>query len=517
MYKNIREEELKNKVSIDWFKDFDTTEILGNIDFTVYPKKKNNLFGKTPLLWAEAKKGNVDIVLMFVQLILTIGKARTFDKIMPPAFLGVFNFEKIGFIPYKDIQDIFYLNDFNWNVIPSNHLTKEFGIVKKQIEETLNKKTYIFSYDKEEYELKRFIKDNVANETFVNKIKIDKNNFMHIYLRWLEYIKPIIGVDWEKLKEKNILDSDFYIADLFVDDKDTENIHDDVTIRDNLFVVFEKEGYKISKENLKDIFDASIGIGNKEIYSQFWKQYKRPPVKEYQDYIIKRRDLLVPQDIRERKGAFFTPRKWVELSQKYIADYLGKDWEDEYYIWDCAAGTGNLLAGLSNKYHIYASTLDIADVNVLHERIKSGANLLEKHVFQFDFLNDEFSKLPLSLQKIINDEEKRKKLIVYINPPYAEVSSPGKNGKPEVNKSKTHEKYTNILGTAGREIYTQFLIKIYKEINHAIIDEFSKLKILQGSAFCNFRKVFNPKLEKIFLAPANTFDNVKGKFPIEAV
>jgi hypothetical protein len=48
-------------------------------------------------------------------------------------------------------------------------------------------------------------------------------------------------------------------------------------------------------------------------------------------------------------------------------------------------------------------------------------NLLENHVFQFDFLNDDFSKLPQSLQDIINDEGKGKKLIIYINPPYAEA------------------------------------------------------------------------------------------------
>ena len=88
--------------------------------------------------------------------------------------------------------------------------------------------------------------------------------------------------------------------------------------------------------------------------------------------IIERRDLLVPQDIRERKGAFFTPRKWVELSQKYLTDYLGQNWQDDYYIWDCAAGTGNLLAGLTNKYKIYASTLDQADISVMHERIDGG-------------------------------------------------------------------------------------------------------------------------------------------------
>lgn len=108
---------------------------------------------------------------------------------------------------------------------------------------------------------------------------------------------------------------------------------------------------------------------------------------------------------------------------------MGEDWQDEYYIWDCAAGTGNLLAGLTNKYHIFASTLDQSDVNAMHERIENGALLLHDYVFQFDFLNDEFSpiskggKLPDDLYNIITDEEKRKKLVMYINPPYAESGS----------------------------------------------------------------------------------------------
>ena len=518
-YKQIREEELKNKVGDDWFKAFDTTEILGNIDFTVFPKQ-DSLFGRTPLLWAEAKTGNYDIATMFVQLILTIGKARTFDKTLPPAFLGAFDFKKIAFVPYISVQDIFYLNDFNWNVTPSNHETKEFKLIKERIETTLKQSTYVYDYLKDEKELQAFIKNNIANATTKSKIKIDKNNFIPIYLRWLEIVKPIIDVKWDDLKKANIMDSDFYLADLFVDDNDTQGIDDDVSTRDNLFVVFQNQGYKIAKENIKQMFDATIGIKNKDTYLQFWKIYKRPPIKEFQDYIIERRDLLVPQDIRERKGAFFTPRIWVELSQKYLTDYLGENWQEEYYIWDCAAGTGNLLAGLTNKYNIYASTLDQADINVMHERIDHGANLLKNNVFQFDFLNDEFipisqgGKLPDSLFEIINNEEKRKKLVVYINPPYAEVSSVGDKGKAGVNLSKTHTKYSNELGGSGRELFAQFLIRIKIEIKGCLIGEFSTLKVFNGSAFNVFRNSFNAILLKGFIAPAYTFDNVKGKFPI---
>ncbi len=519
-YKNIREEELKNKIGVDWFKVFDTTEILGNIDFTVFPKQNKLFDGREPLLWAEAKTGNFDVTTMFVQLVLTIGKARTFDKTLPPAFLGAFDFKKIAFVPYINIQDIFYLNDFNWNVTPSNHETKEFLLIKERIEAILSQYTFIYDYEKDEKELEHFIKNNIANATTTSKLKIDKNNFIPIYLRWLEIVKPIINVKWDELNKANILDSDFYLADLFVDDKNTQQLDDDLTIRDSLFVVFQNEGYKIAKENIKQMFDATINLKNKETYLQFWKRYKRPPIKEFQDYIIERRDLLVPQDIRERKGAFFTPRIWVELSQKYLTDYLGENWQDEYYIWDCAAGTGNLLAGLTNKYNIYASTLDQADVSVIHERIDHGANLLKNNVFQFDFLNDDFGKLPQSLQDIINDEDKRKKLVVYINPPYAEAASKDtlsgiNNNKTDVSvKTKIYLKYFTNFGISGRELFAQFFMRISKEIDGCILAEFSKLKIIQSPSFKDFREVFKAKLENLFIVPADTFDNVKGVFPI---
>ena len=35
---------------------------------------------------------------------------------------------------------------------------------------------------------------------------------------------------------------------------------------------------------------------------------------------------------REITGAFYSPQIWVELSQKYLTDTLGVDWQDEYYI-----------------------------------------------------------------------------------------------------------------------------------------------------------------------------------------
>ena len=512
-YANIREEELKNKVAQDFFEKFDATEIINNIDFSVKLKASADSihFSDEYLLWAEAKNTATDILIMLTQLVLTIGKARTFDKILPPLFLGCFDCEKIAFVPYADIQEIFYLNDFNWKVAPSNQETNEFKQVKAHIEAIINNEdTYIFDFLKDEKELKRFIEENfIVGKTKTSKIKIDKNNFIVIFNRWLEVVKPTISYKWEAAKKSGVISGDFYLADLLSDQN--------TTLRDNLYVVLNATRYEMNlyQDEYGAFISGKVDFTDKQqAHSQFWAKYERPPYEEYWDYIVERRDLLVPQDVRERKGSFFTPKKWVELSQKYIADFLGKDWQDEYYVWDCAAGTGNLLAGLTNKYNIWASTLDKADVDVMKDRIRNGANLLEDHVFQFDFLNDNFDKLPKRLLDIINDEEERKKLIIYINPPYAEVSSKDIQGKVGVNQTNIHKIYTAKLGTAGRELYAQFLVRIYYEIGGAILAEFSKLKILQGSAFENFRQEFKAKLEKIFLAPANTFDNVKGSFPI---
>ncbi len=512
---NIREEELKNKIAEYYFWIYDNTQIIGNIDFCV-SMHKNESLEQESLLWAEAKKGKSNIYKSFVQLILTIGKSRTFDKYLPPSYLGAFDAEKIAFIPYNDIHEIFYLNDFNWNVTPSNHKSKEFKLLYKKVKNVLDKNTLIFYYEKDEKELKKFIKNNFVIGKFgITKTQIDKNNFMIIYNKWLETIKSSIAVNWDIAKKNGIIDGDFYLADLLS--------RENMTLKEKLFVILKTKKYELNRhQDEYGAFTSSFVNFNdgQKAHNQFWNKYERPPKEEYWDYIIERRDLLVPQDVRERKGSFFTPKIWVEKSQKYLSDVLGEDWQEEYYIWDCAAGTGNLLAGLTNKYNIWASTLDKQDVEVMKDRIKNGANLSEKHVFQFDFLNDDFSKLPKGLQRIVKSPKKRKKLVIYINPPYAEaankktLSGIGANKIDIAVKTKVYKKYFNNLGISGRELFAQFLMRIYQELKGSIVADFSKLKIIQSPSFFEFRQFFQASIKKIFIVPSYTFDNVKGKFPI---
>jgi hypothetical protein len=510
-YKGIREEELKNKIAQDYFWQYDTTKIIGNIDFCVsINQKQKEIFEQQSIFWAESKKGSSDIYKSIVQLVLTIGKARTFDKYLPPPLLGAFDGEKIAFILYNEIHEIFYVNDFNWNVTSSNYETKEFKIIYDKVKNIIDKKALLFYFQKDDKELKKFITKNfIQGSLGLNKIKIDKNNYMIIYNKWLQIVKPTIAVNWEIAKNNGIIDGDFYLADLLSKKNNS--------IKEKLFVLLRHDHYELDRKiDEAGMFSSKRTdfIDKQVAHTQFWNKYERPPNEEYWDYIVERRELLVPQDIRERKGSFFTPQIWVELSQRYIAEVFGDDWQDKYYIWDCASGTGNLLTGLTNKYNVWASTLDKQDVEVINDRINNGANLLHEHVFQFDFLNDDFSKLPKSLQDILNNPEKRKRLIIYINPPYAEVSSLGTKGKSGVNQSLQHIKYAYKIGAASREIYSFFFLRIHEEIKDCNIAEFSTIKLLQGAAFSKFREFFKAKLEKMFVVPASSFDNVNGIFPI---
>ena len=517
---SIPEEELKNRIAKDLFANYDCTPILGKIDFCVtqIQDAKHPTEGReaVSLLWAEAKRGIVaDIYKPFVQLILTIGKVRTFEAYLPPPFLAAFDAEKIAFIPYKEILPFFSLNDFNWNVTPSDESSREFELLYNAVKATLDKTAYLFRYDVHETELREFIRQHLSESSEL--IQINKNNFVSVYQRWTQSVKPSIDVDWELLKKRGLIDGDFFLADLLS--------RDNKTLRESLFVLLESSHYlldrRIDASGLFDYREARFNDGQKA-HTQFWEHYQRPPKEEFWDYIVNRRDLLVPQDLRERKGSFFTPQIWVELSQKYLADLLGENWQEEYYIWDCAAGTGNLLNGLTNKYNIWASTLDKQDVDVMKDRIKNGANLLESHVFQFDFLNDEFDcgKLPPDLLAIIQNPAERKKLVIYINPPYAEAGNArtpqgtGENKGLVARGSTMHTRYAPTIGSASNEMYALFLMRIYKELNGAILGQFSKLKVVQAPNFQHFREVFQAKLESLFLIPANTFDNVKGHFPI---
>jgi len=417
---------------------------------------------------------------------------------------------------------IFKENDFNWNITPSNHDAPAIIKARAKVLPLIAKNLIEFRFDGERREIQDFIKTSLYRNAPSVKIYITADNFVHVYNRWVKEVKPVLNIsrdDWIAFKEEGVLDCDFYRADLMSKDGST--------ITDKLKIVLDHDKYKFRFILKGRLFYSDIDFTNGgKAYNQFWNKYQRPPIEEFQAHIIDRRDLLVPQNIREVKGSFFTPPQWVKKSQEYLAKTFGKSWQDEYYIWDCAAGTGNLLAGLTNEYNIWASTIDNPDVDSMKALINDAGdtggrifNLLEGHIFQFDFLNDKFDKLPRSLQDIINDPEKRKRLVVYINPPYAEAGNKATivdqgTNKAKVAESRIFHKFENIAGTAVLELFAQFILRIYSEIPGCKLAMFSKLKHITSANFAKFRAYVKAGYKGGFVCCADTFDNVKGKFPI---
>lgn len=526
----LREEELKNKVAKDWFLAFDTTRIIGNIDFCVdLPATELALgYAAEPMLWAEAKAGTrKDIVASFVQLILTIGGSHTADKHLPPHFLGAFDAEKIAFLPYNSVLGVLGKNDFNWTVAPSDHESKEFKELYALAKSTIERKKLMFRFREDANALRRFIRSNFKlGRSDISKILITKNNFTHIYRQWREMVMPFIDAPWDLLKKKYaIYDRDFFLAEMNIDDNGTPDLEDD-RVANDFYITFDAKSstpYSVKQKNEDDLFSTiAFGFrsGGLDQYAAFWRRYKRPPKKEYWNFIVNRLDLLVPQDVRERKGSFFTPAIWVEKSQQYLADVLGEGWQDEYVVWDCAGGTGNLEVGLTNKYNVFVSTLDQQDIDVIRERIKNGANLLNAHVFKFDFLNDSFDKLPPKLKEIVDDPEKRKKLVIYINPPYAEHSNrrvivgTGDNRTNVARESVVYKEFSDKVGAATRELYVQFFLRIFHDVPGSILASFSTMKFVCSQNCALFRSYWRGNFKRGFICPADTFDNVKGAFPI---
>ena len=196
--------------------------------------------------------------------------------------------------------------------------------------------------------------------------------------------------------------------------------------------------------------------------------------------------------VRRRKGEFFTPTAFVDESQKYITATLGPNWREEYVVWDCAWGTGNLTRDYQFN-ELYCSTLEQCNID---EAEQAGLNPTATK-FQFDFLNDDDGKLPAGLTAALNDPTK--KILFYINPPYGTAGNAGTEIEDHkagiantlVGKLMKEEKW----GAASQQLFAQFLYKISKYNIHGnvTIAIFAKCVYKTGGSYVKFRENFYKK------------------------
>lgn len=231
-------------------------------------------------------------------------------------------------------------------------------------------------------------------------------------------------------------------------------------------------------------------------------------------------------------GEFYTPLNFAEKSIEYIYNALSKKELEsgKYRIWDMASGIGNLEYYLDEKYHkyLYMSTIDEKDVEYSKEKFKKAC------IFQYDYLNDdinnndfEYKKLPEKLQNDLNNENI--KWIIFINPPYATSQCAGTNSKSKKNVSISKIRdmmHKEKLGDASRELYAQFMFRIYKEFINisnksevylAIFSKTNYIKYNNNEKFRNNVCSFN--FINGFIFSSSNFDNTSktAPFPISFI
>jgi hypothetical protein len=181
-------------------------------------------------------------------------------------------------------------------------------------------------------------------------------------------------------------------------------------------------------------------------------------------------------------------------------------------------GVGNLEVKHSNPRNLYMSTLDQADIDVM----KATKTCVSAQRFQYDYLNDDITddgqidytlsnKVPPALRKAIAEG---KKILVLINPPYGESANTlNKSAKSDIATTNI-AKTSNGQGYANRELFTQFVVRVQKEIPSATLAMFSTLKYVNAPNFESFRGNWNAQYLGGFVVHSKAFDGLSGNFPI---
>jgi hypothetical protein len=233
---------------------------------------------------------------------------------------------------------------------------------------------------------------------------------------------------------------------------------------------------------------GEIAIVSRESFESFFAHFTSSYSPSQKHKLTAVVDRIVEDTTRRKQGEFFTPAIWVDKAHEYIASVYGENWKEEYIVWDPAWGTGNLTRDYQFK-ELYVSTLNQSDIDTANQM---GYNP-EAVKFQYDFLNDDYIKLPEGIRKAI---EEGRKIIVLMNPPYA-AGTGNKIAKDNIRKGMSetvigNEMIENSLGRAKQQLYTQFMFRCMK-MNINTIAIFSKPLFMTGGSFIPFMEFFESK------------------------
>jgi hypothetical protein len=461
--------------------------------------KLNLIDIQTDEIWFEAKDtGKHSTYEMFTQLLHYVQDGLNRGERLPP-FLCVIDTKKAAIMKTVDVLPFLERKTIKWGKSASQYTQEALD----EVSAFIGTHFVSFRMDTHAEEFVQTIK-NAIKQGDIIRTQITPDNLKQVFDKWIEKIgKEISGV---KEEDYAIL----FFADIMHDG--TSSTHMDLPA-------------ELLYKNGNPVFSLAgkiYELGNKEGYRQFWQIYHKPPKAEYRDYLLERRDSLIPTDERSFKWAYYTPLHVVDRAYDKLTETLGENWQREYIIWDMCCGVGNLEVKHSNPRNIYMSTLDQADVDVM----RATKTCVSAERFQYDYLNDDITddgqidysltnKIPEKLRKAIKEG---KKILVLINPPYGE--SGAGIGKWDKNKIEVEQTKINTLmkkqemGYASKELFVQFLVRIQKELPNATLAMFSTLKYVNAPNFEEFRKTWDSDYLGGFIVHSQAFDGLNGDFPI---
>ncbi len=460
---------------------------------------KNLIDIQTKEIWFEAKdSNNKSTYQMFTQLLHYVQQALNKGEEIPP-FLCVIDVEKAAIMKTDDVIPFLEKKTIKWGKSGSAYTSEALELVSSYIG------TYIVSFKIETHEEEFINTVKTAIKTgLIIRTHITPDNLKQVFDKWVK----MIGNEINDIKEDDY--ALLFFSDIMSDG--TQSTNNDLPAQ-------------LLYKGTSPVFALAgkiYELNSKEGYRQFWAIYHRPPKEEYRNYLLERKDSLIPLDEKSYTGAYYTPLNVVDKAYDKLAKTLGKNWQQNYIVWDMCCGVGNLEVKHSNPRNIFMSTLDIDDIDIM----KATKTCMAATRFQYDYLNDDITdfgtidysltnKIPQGLRQAITEG---KKILVLINPPYAEATNAktvnGGENKSDVAKTKFAATSMKEYGKASNELFTQFVARIAQEIPSATIAMFSKMKYVNAPNFEKFREVWKSKYLDGFIVHSKAFDDLKGNFPI---
>jgi hypothetical protein len=461
---------------------------------------------QAPNMWFEAKEAPTAASAMFAQLIFYVKQARETGQHIPP-FLTVIDREKAAILETELALPMLDDLEIDWPQSASAVSKKCIAQVGVHLDGAFS--TYTIA--QHETEFLSAIKSALSDGKII-KTQITPDNLRQVFNKWVDMVGREMVVPHE---------GDY--ASLFFAD----------IMHDGYEEAMTGLSARLLQNAGKPIFLMKDGrtfeLASLRGYRNFWRIYHRPPETRHRHYLLERRDILLPFDEQKFKGAYYTPPHIVDKAYDLLTKTLGEGWQEDYLIWDMCCGVGNLELSHSNPRNLFMSTLDQEDI----DGMKSRGVFPGVEMFQYDYLNDDITdfgeidytltnKLPAALRQALADAKAgkagAKKILVLINPPYAETGSgigKGDTNKRGVERTRVNHWMRDMdLGYASKELFVQFLVRILREIPQSMVAMFSTMKYINAPNFENFRRYWTATYLDGFVLHSKAFDSLKGDFPI---